>query len=597
MMYFQLQPAFRQRAFWVSKFLLCLVAISLNGFAQEPEEEDLTKRTLESAQTASMSQTPEAEAAFMERATHNLDSEVPETSLDDSENNEISELHHRSIEVKGFGFWVNRMLKKAIWITLPPKGRRPERLNRNFVEDSVGILEDELESMGYLDVQTDLEIIFETEAPSHYRNIDSAGFQISEMAPIQKIIFRIESGPRYFLDEIQFTGLTAIEREEAATYFRGPEFLIRLKSNRIYSPDQLQQSLIQLERALHELGFAEATAKSTITSIESNSGKVGVEIQVNEGPLYLVRSTQHKIIRAGSAEPEVERVFHQKTRFSETWVMDWLQSLREREYVQGFAEAQTRVITSNSEPAKSTATDSADTVLEDTYPVVYVDIEAETRSGERFVLGDTQIEGANKTKEKFLRKKIQLDPGIPLNPLSVQDARYRLARTGLFDSVRYSFEDPVDETQPPTRNVTYHLQESKTTEVNLLAGYGSFELLRGGVEWERRNLFGIAHSSRLRLVQAIRASRINYDYTAPGLFHSPVDGFFSLYARQRDEAAFQRRESGGGIGTEFPLDRIQSRMGVRYNMEYLNAEKIETASPLGSRSSRVASVSINWLHD
>ena len=38
-------------------------------------------------------------------------------------------------------------------------------------------------------------------------------------------------------------------------------------------------------------------------------------------------------------------------------------------------------------------------------------------------------------------------------------------------------------------------------------------------------------------------------------------------------------------------------MGIRYNLEYLNAKEIETQSPLGSPSSRVGSVSVNLLHD
>lgn len=592
-------------------FSLLVILISSFGAiwivrAQSDSETDvesasrIAERTLENAQTASENHTPEAEAAFLERVAKliNPSQEVENKSTDESSTEEDpeKEVHHRSIKVKGCGIWVNRMLKKAVWVTLPGKGNRPENVSANFIEDSISILKSELDSLGYLNASIDLELNFATAAPKHYRKVKAGELEIEEQDIIETVVYRVEKGVRFYIDQIEFEGLKEILTEQAEEYFRGPEFLIRLKSNRIYSPDQLKSSLSQLEVELHERGFADAKAEASDVKLEPESGKVQIKVKVNQGPHYLVRTSRNKIIRDDAAEQEIEQQTYDDTGFSETWVMNWLQKLREQQYAQGFAEAQTKITQSKATPADED-TDSKNPEQKIDEKKIYIDLEAETRPGTQFVLGQTNIEGEEKTREKFLLKKTNLEPGSPLNPLDVQEARYRLARTGLFDSVRYSFQEPLESTVPPVRNVTFHLQESKTTEVNLLAGYGSFELLRGGVEWERKNLFGIAHSSRLRLVQAIRASRVNYDYSAPGLFHSSVDGFFSLYARQRDEPAFLRREVGGGIGAEFPLDRIESRMGIRYNMEYLNADDIETTSPLGSPSARVASVSLNWLHD
>lgn len=559
---------------------------------QETSSHTTTQQTLDSVQSASQAHTPEAEADFLER--YAKQTEATESESSENAQDPENEVSHKALRIKGCGIWLNRMLKKSVWITLPPKGRRPERLKADFVEDSVSILKAELESMGYLKFQVDLEIEFADESIQTHKSIQAGRFQVSDSQPIERVTFEVHKGNQFYYKEIHFLGLTAMDQDTGEGYFRGPEFLIRLKSNRIYSPERFKQGMANLEEGLRQLGYREAQVLEDNIQTDTETGQVKVTVKVVEGPLYLVRTTRHTVKRENAPEPEVEQQFYEDTPFSESWVMDWMQKLRERQYVQGFAEAETRIVNSATTPAtKEVDPDQPQAEKQK----VFVDLEAATEPGAMLFQGETKIIGSKKTSEKFLRRKVNLQPGDPLNPLEIQEARYRLARTGLFDSVRYTFEEPLEETFPPTRDISFHLQESKTTEVNLLAGYGSFELLRGGVEWEQKNLFGIGHQSRLRLVQAIRASRINYDYSAPGLFHSSMDGFFSLFARQRNEAAFIRQESGGGVGTEFPLEKIQSRMGIRYNLEYLNAKEIETQSPLGSPNSRVGSVSVNLLHD
>ena len=85
------------------------------------------------------------------------------------------------------------------------------------------------------------------------------------------------------------------------------------------------------------------------------------------------------------------------------------------------------------------------------------------------------------------------------------------------------------------RAPVFTVREGRETESNLLFGYGSYEQLRGGMEYRRWNLLGRAHQSRLLLLQSMKSTRGEYTYTVPEFFGESVDGTARLFGLQREE--------------------------------------------------------------
>src|SRR6185436_11858025 len=106
--------------------------------------------------------------------------------------------------------------------------------------------------------------------------------------------------------------------------------------------------------------------------------------------------------------------------------------------------------------------------------------------------------GYRKTDPPFLEKRVRLKEGEYLDRVQVEEGRYRLARLGVFDSVELRY-DLVNEHE---RSAIYRVKEGKRIDFSVLAGYGSYELLRGGLEVEQFNIWGRAHHARLRLIQS-----------------------------------------------------------------------------------------------
>jgi outer membrane protein assembly factor BamA len=134
----------------------------------------------------------------------------------------------------------------------------------------------------------------------------------------------------------------------------------------------------------------------------------------------------------------------------------------------------------------------------------------------------------------------------------------------------------------------------------LLFGYGSYELLRGGVDVEAFNLWGEAHHAELKAIQSFKASSGNFVYTIPELVGRDVDLFFNGSALRREEISFTRLEYGGGVGVHKYFQEAALDLSSRYNYQILSAQEfssIEAVATDGLTNPAVGSVTFEIKKD
>jgi outer membrane protein assembly factor BamA len=194
----------------------------------------------------------------------------------------------------------------------------------------------------------------------------------------------------------------------------------------------------------------------------------------------------------------------------------------------------------------------------------------------------------------MMRRRVRLQPGSLLDRIKVEQGRYRLAQLGIFDSVSLSYET-IDE---HTRDANYTVTDSKLTDINLLAGYGSYELLRGGFELERRDIFGLAHHARLKVVQSFKSSSGEFVYTIPEWIGRDVNAFVNGSALRRKEISFLREEYGGGAGVHKYYREFATDLSVRYNYQVLNAAEVDGfVATEGVQNPTVGAIIAELKHD
>ena len=214
--------------------------------------------------------------------------------------------------------------------------------------------------------------------------------------------------------------------------------------------------------------------------------------------------------------------------------------------------------------------------------------------GQRVTMGRVRFVGNKVTRESVLRRRVDLKPGEPLNPVELEHARYRISRLGVFDSVELKYEPPTG----PRRDPVFHLHETPRHETNLLFGWGSSEELRGGVEYRQMNILGLAHQSRLRFIQSMKSTSGEYTYTVPELFGESVDGSAKLFGLERQEVAFLREEYGGTVSLRRALPGLHGDAMIGYTFQALrNRRNSLSTEATDERQVNAASVDFGLTTD
>ncbi|MHC1764191.1 MAG: outer membrane protein assembly factor [Verrucomicrobiia bacterium] len=481
------------------------------------------------------------------------------------------------IDVQGYGLLGNRKLERALRLLADPE-ERPELLGANFIEDAALILMAQLSRDGFLKPRVVARLtLADTRQLEFVWDRPVLDEPLPRPLEVRRAEFHIFEGVRYYYRDLQFQGLTVLREKDARSYFVETGALLPLKRTRVFSPDRLQRGLSSLTEVLNRRGYESARATAE-EERDDRTGRVDVTIEVEEGQQSIVRSIRTEVYHEGREEPTDVSLLKTNVPFSRPWLQDFVQELRATNYHLGFPDTTVEV----TQPTREAQDDH-----------IEIDLLAQVRSGPKIRLGEVKFEGNKKSRESMLKRRVRLREDRLLDRIHAERGRYRLARLGIFDSVGLTYEK-VDEN---TRDVVYKLEEGKTIDFSLLFGYGSYELLRGGIELEQNNIFGRAHHARLRLVQSFRASYGTYLYSMPEFVGEDVEVFIEGSALRREEIDFTREEYGGGLGARKFLDLIQSDVRVRYNYQVLNAADWDFDPEEGLSSANVGAAILEVRHD
>lgn len=461
------------------------------------------------------------------------------------------------VKVSGYGFLANRELVRLLG-NFQPDGKMPVVIDRTFVEDAVLILLARAHDEGYL----------QATLTSRFTMSDGTSQQLSWTNAMEALLphdfkarearFRLRSGVRFYYDTLAFTGLDAFSHREASSYFMSSEMLLQLRANRVFSPEALRSSLAALREAYARAGYQQAVVRTNRLTWDATTGAVSVEVGVEEGLPTMVRSVL-VMVQGENTAPEALRTLQPDEPFSQLWQQGLAQKLKAEQNVKGFPDASVIF----SALRRETNTDR-----------IELDLLANVTTGPFIEVGKLVTRGNRRTKASVLDSRIQLEAGAPLDRVAAERSRQSLARLGVFDSVRLRYEPVTDH----IRDVIYEVAEGKPFSLSLLAGYGSYELLRGGLEIENRNMFGRAHNLRLRGVQSFKASNGDAFYTVPEVFGENLNLFGQASGLRREEISFTREEYSGSLGLQKRIVPIKTDFTLRYEYEFLNARDLETIS-------------------
>jgi outer membrane protein assembly factor BamA len=471
------------------------------------------------------------------------------------------------LTVDGVGFLRDRELRSALFRLL---GDPKSKVDTNAIEDAAVILGSALGEEGFQ--RATIEIVAELEDGSTRRMKFDPTFEQPLPRPLsaRAVHFQLSPGVRFTIDTVRFSGLTELPERQASALFRSDAALFLTARANAWSSARVARSADALLSELRQRGHIDAEVR-TRTEANDQSGKVTVFVEVRAGPAWRVAGVWYQREAGDTVTlPPVES--WRGRPWSPTLQKDLREAIRRAYYENGYPDVGVHVV---AEPAEDSAEFRSTEVVATIVP------------GERVTMGRTRFQGAERMRESVLRRRVRLEAGEPLNVIELENSRYRLSRLGIFEAVELRYE-PED---GAVRDPVFRLREGPRYETSLLFGYGSYEQVRGGVEHRQRNIFGLAHQSRLELVQSMKSSSGDYTYVVPELFGESLDGTARLFGLQREEIAFLRQEFGANVALKRALRGIGGEVTATYTFQALrNRDNSLSSRSTDERQLNVASL-------
>lgn len=446
-------------------------------------------------------------------------------------------------------------------------------LSSDQIEDAALFITSNLAQNGFQHPVVEVEAVLNDGSKKKIVINPNAELPVPTGLEIKSARFEIDKGQRSFLRNVSINGLHVITEKQARDLFFSDVALFEGKAARAYSQSRLNRSVDALTADLRQRGYVDAVVKVSKLEIDQHTGAVNVQVQVDEGAQWKLERIDTDV--RGVDLPELSAI---RKRAGILWspfrTQDLTEEIRRMYFKHGYADVRIRLELKVSSPLNG---------------VRLLDLVAHIQSGALVAIGEVKFVGEKHTRLSLLKKRAELKPGDPLNPIEIEQARYRLSRLGVFESVELKYEP----TTGAVRDPVFTLDESRQIETNLLLGYGSYEKLRGGVEILQKDLFGLAHQSRLELVQSFKSSKADYTYTVPEIFGESVDGSVRLFGLRRQEVAFLREEYGATITLKKKLAALGAEGTLGYTYQsLLNPENDLYTSSIDQKEVTVGSIDI-----
>ncbi len=191
--------------------------------------------------------------------------------------------------------------------------------------------------------------------------------------------------------------------------------------------------------------------------------------------------------------------------------------------------------------------------------------------------GPIEVAGAEDVSENYIRRLVPLEPGARFDQGTVDEARRRLADTGLFESAQIQTADSVnaDGNVP----LTVRVLERPHRSIGGSASYSSTEGARGEVFWEHRNLLHENETFRITGTAAEIEQGLTMNFRKPHFGTLDQDLVVDLAGLRRTTDAFDELSGLGSVVLErslFEHWRVSGGVSTQYSVIKEDGEETTT---------------------
>ncbi|MEW6219048.1 MAG: BamA/TamA family outer membrane protein [Thermodesulfobacteriota bacterium] len=336
------------------------------------------------------------------------------------------------------------------------------------------------------------------------------------------ITFRINEGPLVRIRDLRLVGNRDVTAEELAPFLKAHGLTIG-PGTAIFEQAGLEAAASEMRDFYLGEGFRQARVRPHV-EIDRGAGAAVVEMAIEEGSRAMIREVRF----AGEVLPDAAAPLAQlAAEITDTAYVVRKRLLLRSRVLQVYGE--------RGYPEASVAIEEvAGAEPGDLGLVVQI------TPGPWVRISEVVITGNDKTRDDFIRSRLQLQPGQAFDLAARRGSFHELYSTGLFSEVALDLEpDGARE----ARRLTVRVTEAPSRELFVEPGWGSYELARLGLGYTDRNLQGSGRVFQAEGGVSVKGERLQLAFTDPWLLGSDLTASLPVSYRRREEPSFTRREA------------------------------------------------------
>jgi outer membrane protein insertion porin family len=207
-----------------------------------------------------------------------------------------------------------------------------------------------------------------------------------------------------------------------------------------------------------------------------------------------------------------------------------------------------------------------------------VDVRFVVTEGELTYIRNVLIQGNSITKDKVIRRELQVYPGQKYDGVRVRQSESKLRNLNFFETVSATAEPTSTSNKS---DLVFLVEEKPTGQFMAGAGFSSIDKLVGFVEISQGNfdLGGwppVGNGQKVKFRVEAGSTREDYtlSFVEPWFLDRQLSLSFDLYSTRHDDTDYEVQRQGTAVGLGVPMPG-PNRLDLKYRLENVDIKNVE----------------------
>ncbi len=359
------------------------------------------------------------------------------------------------------------------------------------------------------------------------------------------LTFNVTENKQLYIEKISFDGNEHLSTHQIKGIMEtSTRWLLGIFSHEgTYQDSVLDTDLLRIEQFYGDNGYMQTRVGRPKIDIREDDG-IYITIPIFEGPVFTIGAID---VSGDLIEPK-EKLLSKITLkpgdvMSKSKIQENIERLRGIYMDKGYAYVQ----------IKPETIEEGETKIGLTFHVT---------QGKPVTIDSIRIKGNTKTRDKVIRRELELEEGKPFSSTAIKDSKDNLNRLGYFKSADI---DPIP-INDETMALNVDVEETTTGSFSFGMAYSTEDGPMGTLSLSEINLLGQGLKSKASLEYGPQTKNYTLDFEEPWLLDHPVSLGALLYHTDKEYLYYTKESRGGDIRMSYPLvEKIRHSITYTYD--------------------------------